>query len=101
MIAPDYATVDAQYLAPFYSNVEALAPENSFPDFSVEAYQFNNYAQFNTSVDISSPRKYASSTDIVESNVYDNKSNYGEFDWGFVNYGVHFACRQIQSMLHS
>ena len=53
MIAPDYATVDAQYLAPFYSNIEALAPESSFPDFSVEApaphiscveaNQFNNY----------------------------------------------------------
>ena len=31
--------------------------------------QFINYAQFNSSVDIPSPRKYAPSTDIVESNV--------------------------------
>ena len=38
MIAPDYATVDAQWLAPFYSNVEAPAPKCSYPDSSVEAF---------------------------------------------------------------
>ena len=86
-------------------SVEAPAPDSTIPDssveapaphiFSVEANQFNNYAQFNSSVDIPSPRKYAPSTDIVESNVYDNKTNDGEFDRGFVNYGVPFARHQI------
>ena len=111
-IAPEYITVEAQIntapdrIVPDYSvevSVEAPAPDSTVPDssveapaphiFSVEANQFNNYAQFKSSVDIPSPRKYAPSTDIVESNVYDNKSNYGEFDWGFVNYGVHCARR--------
>jgi len=107
--APGYYSVDAYCFAPECSypdsSVEAPAPDSTVPDSSVEApaphissveaNQFNNYALFNSSVDIPSPRKYAPSTDIVESNVYDNKSNYGEFDWGFVNYGVHFARRQI------
>ena len=100
--APGYYSVDAYCFAPKCSypdsSVEAPAPDSTVPDSSVEApaphissveaNQFNNYALFNSSVDIPSPRKYAPSTDIVESNVCDNKSSYGEFDWGLVNYGV-------------
>ena len=81
MIFPDYATVDAQLTAPDY--------------LTVEANQYKNSAPLYSSVDATSPRKYAPSTDIVESSLYDNKSNDGEFDWGFVNYGVHLAYSQI------
>ena len=48
MIAPDYATVDAHNLAPFYSNVEASAPECSYPDSSVEAPVPDNSSVSNT-----------------------------------------------------
>ena len=113
--APGYYSVDAYCFAPECSypdsSVEAPAPDSTVPDSSVEApaphissveaNQFNNYAPLYSSVDVPGPRKYAPSTDIVESNVYDNKSNYGEFDWGFVNYEVHFARRQILFMLRS
>jgi len=86
------------------SNINA--PDSTVPDssvvapaphiFSVEANQFNNYALFNSSVDFPSPRKYAPSTDIVESNVYDNKSNYGEFEKGVSElWGSYFARHQI------
>ena len=91
--------VHAPSSAPFQRSVEAneiFAPARSVDahapsDFPVDA----NSAPLHGSVDATSPRKYAPSTDIVESNVYDNNSNNGEFDWGFVNCGVHFARRQI------
>ena len=107
--APGYYSVDAYCLAPECSfpdfSVEAPAPDSTVPDFSVaapaphiysvEANQYKNSAPLYSSVDVTSPRKYAPSANIVESNVYDNKSNDGEFDWGFVNYGVHLAYSQI------
>ena len=68
--APEYATVDVQMIAPDYATVDA---QLSAPDYlTVEANQYKHSAPLYSSVDATSLRKYAPSTDIVESNVYDN-----------------------------
>ena len=88
--APGRFSVDAPCLAPVYSNVEALAPECSYPDSSVEAH----IMKLPSSELV--PEKSSDASEVVakcphQDNIFDN----AEFNCECMNYGVHFARRQI------
>ena len=92
--APRFSSVDAN-IAPEYITVDAqinTAPDRKVPDYSIEV-SVEAFAPLSPSVDAICPRENAQN--IIEYTVNDNKSNYGEFDWGFVNYGVPFARHQV------